>query len=115
MHASGRQELVIEHPDPAMTHVGDAARPPDRRAAALPGPARPPRSDPRVRHVQVTRTTGRAAGALVDHPHGQVLAVPVPNRWVEEEAPPPARTSTRTGSLPVLRRPREDLRRASAS
>ena len=40
---------------------------------------------PEVRHVQVSRNVGRAAGARYDHPHGQLLALPVPNRWVEEE------------------------------
>ena len=28
---------------------------------------------------------GRAAGAIYDHPHASLLAVPVPNRWIEEE------------------------------
>jgi len=84
--ATGREELVIEHPDPAMTlgamsvaHLSDVLGLYRDRLAFL---AR----DPDVRHVQITRTTGRAAGALIDHPHGRVLAAPVPNRWVEEEA-----------------------------
>jgi len=83
--ASGREELVIEHPEPSMTlasmptdHLSDVLRLYRDRLAHL---AR----DRNVEHVQVTRTTGRAAGAVVDHPHGRVLAVPVPNRWVEEE------------------------------
>ncbi len=85
-HASGRQELVIEHPDSAMrlddmpqAHLTDVLRLYRDRLAQL-------ATDPAVRHVQMTRTIGRAAGAVVDHPHGQLLAVPVPNRWVEEEA-----------------------------
>lgn len=84
-HASGREELVIEHPDPAMRwsgmpieHLSDVLRLYRDRVAHH-------ACDPAVRHVQVTRTTGRAAGAVVDHPHGRVLAVPVPNRWIEEE------------------------------
>ena len=84
--ATGREELVIEHPDPAMSlatmpvaHLSDVLALYRDRLAFL---AR----DPDVRHVQMTRTTGRAAGALIDHPHGRVLAAPVPNRWVEEEA-----------------------------
>ena len=83
--ASGREELVIEHPEPTMRL---ADMPLDHLSAVLrlyrdriAHHAR----DPEVRHVQVTRSSGRAAGALVDHPHGRVLAVPVPNRWVEEE------------------------------
>ena len=84
-HASGREELVIEHPDPAMRmaamsldHLTDVLRLYRDRVAHH-------SRAPDVQHVQVTRTTGRAAGALIDHPHGRVLAVPVPNRWVEEE------------------------------
>ncbi len=98
MQASGRQELVIEHRDPAMTldrmskaHLTDVLRLYRDRLVHL-------GSDPAVVHVQMTRTTGRAAGAVVDHPHGQVLAVPVRNRWVEEEATAAAEHFEATGS-----------------
>ncbi len=83
--AAGAQELVVEHPDPSRRletfgadHLVDVLRLyRDRVAhhAAQPG----------VRHVQVSRNVGRAAGSLYDHPHGQLLALPVANRWVEEE------------------------------
>ncbi len=86
MQACGRHELLIEHRDPGMTldrmptaHLTDVLRLYRDRLVHL-------ADDPSILHVQMTRTTGRAAGALVDHPHGQVLAVPVRNRWVEEEA-----------------------------
>jgi UDPglucose--hexose-1-phosphate uridylyltransferase len=111
MPASGRQELVIEHPDPAMTldempraHLTDVLRLYRDRLAYL-------ASDPSVRHVQVTRTTGRAAGALVEHPHGQVLAVPVPNRWVEEEAAAAGAHHASTGRCLFCDVLREELRR----
>lgn len=84
--ALGHHELIVEHPDagerletmnPAhLTEVLRFYR--DRLAVAA--------ARPGVRHVQVTRSVGRAAGALYEHPHGQLLAVPVTNRWVEEEA-----------------------------
>lgn len=95
--AVGAQELVVEHPDPSQRletfghdHLVDVLRLyRDRVAhhAAQPG----------VRHVQVSRNVGRAAGALYDHPYGQLLALPVANRWVEEEYEAAARHHTETG------------------
>lgn len=83
--AVGAHELVVEHPDPdqrlerfSIDHLVDVLRLYRDRVAAHAG-----RRD--VRHVQVTRNVGRAAGAQYEHPHGQVLALPVANRWVEEE------------------------------
>lgn len=83
--AVGAQELVVEHRDPSLRletfdrdHLVDVLRLYRDRVAHH-------AARPDVRHVQVTRNVGRAAGAVYDHPHGQVLALPVPNRWVEEE------------------------------
>ena len=83
--AAGWQELVIEHPDPgarletfAADHRLDVLRLYRDRLAHH-------AARPEVRHLQWGRNVGRAAGALYDHPHGQVLALPVPDRWVEEE------------------------------
>lgn len=83
--ALGYHELIVEHPDsrerlesmnPAhLTEVLRFYRDRFELAASRPG----------VRHVQLTRNVGRAAGALYDHPHGQLLAVPVTDRWVGEE------------------------------
>jgi UDPglucose--hexose-1-phosphate uridylyltransferase len=84
--ASGHHELVIEHPARDMTlegmpreHLHDVLRLYRDRLAFL-------AERPGVRHVQLTRSVGRAAGALYEHPHAQVLALPVTNRWMEEEA-----------------------------
>jgi UDPglucose--hexose-1-phosphate uridylyltransferase len=84
--SSGHHELIVEHPDPAMTlesmpleHLVEVLRLYRDRLAYL-------AARPQVRHVQLTRNVGRVAGALYDHPHAQALALPVPNRWVEEEA-----------------------------
>jgi len=83
--ATGWHELVIEHPDPAerletftADHLVDVWRLYRDRIAHH-------AARPEVRHVQISRNVGRAAGAAYDHPHGQVLALPVPDRWVEEE------------------------------
>ena len=83
--STGHQEIIVEHPDARQTldrmprsHLVDVLRL-YRDRIALHG------EKPGVRHVQLTRNVGRAAGALYDHPHAHVLALPVPNRWVEEE------------------------------
>lgn len=83
--ASGHQEIVVEHPDARVrletmpaAHLGEVLRLYRDRLTFL-------AQRPDIRHVQLTRNVGAAAGALFDHPHGQLLAVPVPNRWVEEE------------------------------
>lgn len=83
--SAGYQEIIVEHPDARQTldgmpraHLIDVLRLYRDRIALL-------AARPHVRHVQLTRNVGKAAGALFEHPHAQVLAVPVPNRWVEEE------------------------------
>lgn len=82
---SGVQELIVEHPDARLDldtmprdHLVEVLKVYRTRLAhhaATEG----------VRHVQITRSVGRAAGAAYDHPHAQLLAVPVSHRWVEEE------------------------------
>lgn len=81
----GYQEIIVEHPDARQTldrmpadHLVDVLRLYRDRLALL-------AQRPGVEHVQLTRNVGRAAGALFEHPHAHLLALPVPNRWVEEE------------------------------
>lgn len=83
--SSGYQEVIIEHPDPRMTldampraHLLELLKIYRERLEQL---AR----KPDIRHVQLSRNVGAVAGASTSHPHAQVLAVPVLNRWVEEE------------------------------
>ncbi len=83
--AYGHHEIIVEHPDARqrletmpIEHLTEVLRFYRERialAAARPG----------IAHVQLTRNVGRAAGAVYDHPYAQLLAVPVTNRWVEEE------------------------------
>lgn len=83
--ALGYHELIVEHPDARerietmnLSHLTEVLRfYRDRLEVAA--------SRPGVKHVQVTRNVGRAAGALYEHPYGQLLAVPVTDRWVGEE------------------------------
>lgn len=85
VEAYGVHELIVEHPSAlerletmSEQHLTEVLRFYRERlefAAAKPG----------IEHVQITRSFGRAAGALFDHPHGQLLAVPVTDRWLLEE------------------------------
>lgn len=83
--SSGYQEIIVEHPDARLQldtmplpHLTEVLKLYRERLGFL-------AAKPDVRHVQITRNVGAAAGALFQHPHAQLLAMPVPNRWVEEE------------------------------
>lgn len=83
--SSGYQELILEHPDPAMTlaampreHLVEVLKVYLERLSHL-------SSRPEVRHVQLVRNVGAVAGAMYRQPHAQLLAVPVPSRWLEDE------------------------------
>jgi UDPglucose--hexose-1-phosphate uridylyltransferase len=41
--------------------------------------------DQRFKYVQVFRNYGYSAGASLDHPHTQLIALPITPRWVKEE------------------------------
>lgn len=82
---SGYQELVVDHPDARMSldrmtgpHVTELLKLYRERLELL-------AKQPGIRHIQLTRNVGSAAGAAYDHPHAQLLAVPVSNRWLDEE------------------------------
>lgn len=83
--AYGFHEIIVEHPDARerletmpTAHLTEVLRFYRERVAVA-------ASRPGIAHVQLTRNVGRAAGAVYDHPYAQLLAVPVTNRWVEEE------------------------------
>lgn len=83
--ASGYQEIVIEHADHRLSleamdraHLIKLFKLYRDRLAHLAG-----QND--IKHVQLTRSVGAAAGAAFDHPHGQLMALPVQSRWLAEE------------------------------
>ena len=41
--------------------------------------------DQRFKYVQVFRNYGTVAGAMIEHPHSQIIALPITPRWVREE------------------------------
>ncbi len=83
--SSGFQELVIEHPDARMTlekmpldHLVNVLKMYRERLSFL-------AQRPGIKHIQMTRNAGEIAGDQYHHPHAHLLALPVNNRWVEEE------------------------------
>ena len=83
--STGFEETVVEHPsatmrleDMPLDHLTDVLRVYRERMAHL-------ASLDAVEHVQLTRNVGRVAGALFDHPHAQIVAMPVKSRWLVEE------------------------------
>ena len=83
--SSGVQELIVEHPEHTMRlsdmpreHLLALLRLYRERLEHL-------ASYPGIRHVQLVRNVGRAAGAGFAHPHALLLALPVTNRWLSEE------------------------------
>ena len=83
--SSGVQELIVEHPEHTMRlstmsreHLLALLKLYRERLEHL-------ASYPGIRHVQLVRNVGRAAGAGFTHPHALLLALPVTNRWLSEE------------------------------
>lgn len=82
---SGYQEIIVEHPNPKMSiedmpldHLVDILKVYRDRMEKL-------SAKPGIRHIQLTRNVGKEAGSRYDHPHAQILAVGVRNRWLSEE------------------------------
>jgi len=82
---SGYQEIIIEHPNPKMViedmsldHLVEVLKVYRDRIDKL-------SAKPNIRHIQLTRNVGKEAGSRFEHPHAQILAVGVRNRWLSEE------------------------------
>ena len=83
--SSGYLETVVEHPEATMVlehmpleHLTDVLRLYRDRLAHL-------AKLPAIKHIQLTRNVGQVAGALFEHPHAQLVAMPVQSRWLVEE------------------------------
>ena len=82
---SGYQEIIVEHPDANMLledmsedHLLEVFKLYRDRLAFL-------STKDGVDHVQLVRNVGEVAGAVYNHPHALLLAMPVKNRWIDEE------------------------------
>jgi len=87
MNGVGAHEVIIETPDHDCDladlppeHIELVVRAMQERMVDLQG-------DTRFRYIQVFRNRGSAAGASLEHPHSQLIALPIlPKRLIEELA-----------------------------
>jgi UDPglucose--hexose-1-phosphate uridylyltransferase len=85
MNGVGAHEVVIESPrhDAAMGDYSQA------KMAAIIQAYRSRvidlNRDQRFKYIQIFRNFGSSAGAMLDHPHSQIIALPIIPRWVKEE------------------------------
>jgi UDPglucose--hexose-1-phosphate uridylyltransferase len=85
MNGIGAHEVIIETPD----HVATLASLPDRAVEDVLWAYRDRmldlKNDKRFRYVLIFKNHGEAAGASVEHPHSQLIALPIVPRRVREE------------------------------
>lgn len=85
MNGVGAHEVIIESPD----HLASLATISDKQVAdvffAFRDRILDLQKDPRLRYVLVFKNHGAAAGASLEHPHSQLIALPVVPKRVQEE------------------------------
>lgn len=85
MNGVGAHEVVVEHPQ-ANWDIADAV--PEEMSeilAAYIARNRALQNDARYRHILTFRNFGTAAGASINHPHSQIIALPVVPKQVREQ------------------------------
>ena len=85
MNAVGAHEVVIEHPE-ASWDLADAT--PTEMSEVLDAYIARNQilsDDPRFRYILTFRNSGTAAGASINHPHSQIIAVPVVPRQIKDQ------------------------------
>ena len=85
MNGIGAHEVIIETPDhdrslAPMSEAGDRAR-----AVGVPRADARSQADLRLRYILVFKNHGAAAGATLEHPHSQLIALPIVPDFVREE------------------------------
>jgi len=85
MNGVGAHEVIIEAPD----HAASLATIPERSLEDVLWAYRDRmldlKNDKRFRYVLIFKNHGESAGATVDHPHSQLIALPIVPRRVREE------------------------------
>ncbi len=85
MNGIGAHEVVVETPD----HFATLATLPEKQVSDVLFAFRDRildlKRDPRLRYVIVFKNHGAAAGATLEHPHCQIIALPVVPKRVQEE------------------------------
>lgn len=85
MNGVGAHEVIIESPD----HVAPMSELPEKQVSdiffAFRDRINDLRKDSRLRYIIVFKNHGAAAGATLEHPHSQLIALPVVPKRVQEE------------------------------
>lgn len=85
MNAVGAHEIIVEGPEHARTLAEQGADLLEPVLDVYTERITDLKRDQRFRYVEVFKNQGRLAGALVEHPHSQLLATPVLPQRVERE------------------------------
>jgi len=85
MNGIGAHEVIIDIPE----HAKDVADISDAQAEEViwtyHGRSNDLRKDPRFKYILIFRNYGRSAGASLEHPHSQLIALPIVPKRVNEE------------------------------
>lgn len=85
MNGIGAHEVIIDSPD----HNKELSDVDDKQAEeviwAYLGRSQDLRRDPRFKYILIFRNYGKAAGASLEHPHSQLIALPIVPKRVKEE------------------------------
>ena len=85
MNGVGAHEVIIETPDHAATLATIAERSLEDVLWAYRDRMLDLKNDKRFRYVLIFKNHGESAGATLDHPHSQLIALPIVPRRVREE------------------------------
>lgn len=85
MNGVGAHEVVIEHPEAAWDMADATASEMGEIVEAYIARNQALSEDPRFRYVLTFRNSGTAAGASINHPHSQIIALPVVPRRVRDQ------------------------------
>lgn len=85
MKGVGAHEVIIDNPD----HFGEIGTASDYQAEEVIwsylGRSTDLRRDPRFKYILIFRNYGKTAGASLEHPHSQLIALPIVPKRVKEE------------------------------
>jgi UDPglucose--hexose-1-phosphate uridylyltransferase len=85
MNGVGAHEVIIETPDHAATYSSMPAAAITTILLTIKSRLTALRQDSRLRYIAVFKNCGEAAGATLEHPHSQLIALPViPRRLLEK-------------------------------
>ncbi len=85
MNGIGAHEVVIESPDHSLTMAGMTDHQLEEVLRAFRDRVNDLKKDIRFRYIVLFKNHGEAAGATLEHPHSQLIALPVIPKRVKEE------------------------------